>query len=89
MEQELIDFKASIFIKVFQDEYSHNELSKDLDKYAKLYHEAKFKLLALANVSQQRELLLAFAKNYNRYLKAADEIYENDIDDFLKLNNYS
>lgn len=40
---QLIEFKAKIFIKVFQDEYKHIELSNDLDIYAELYHKEKLK----------------------------------------------
>jgi len=45
------------------EEHYENEIGEIMDWYAEYYHQEKVKNLALCDVSQQRELLIAFA-NY-------------------------
>ena len=51
------------------------------------YHQGKLDLLTIPVVSQQRELLLAFAKHRNIYTDEMQELNEIDVDEFLKANN--
>lgn len=52
-----------------------------------LYHERKLKLLGIANVGQQRELLIAdFIEKYNEGLVGNERIHESCLEDYLKGN---
>ncbi len=56
-----------------------------LAKYNELLQKEKKEQLRIANVSQQRELLLAFLKCYNNGEVTKYTI--NEVDDFLKHNS--
>jgi hypothetical protein len=67
------------------EEHFENEIGEIMDWYADDYHQEQVKKLTLADVSQQREPLLA----YHRYLTKELSLDLNElwVDEHLKANN--
>jgi hypothetical protein len=67
------------------EEHFENEIGEIMDWYADDYHQEQVKKLTLADVSQQREPLLA----YHRYLTEELSLDLNElwVDEHLKANN--
>jgi len=65
-----------------------NGTKESLIELLESYHQAKVKNLGLFSVSQQRELLLAFAKHIEKAgYDGSCLTYEQELDEFLKANN--
>lgn len=58
----------------------------DLEKYIN-HIESKFNIGVLADVSQQRELLIAFAEWTQRKVSYSDCVQVKDVDKFIKESN--
>ena len=62
--------------------------SDDLWEFMEAYHQAKLKLLGIGDVSQQRELLIAFSTKVfeGLYMTWDSETTERMVDEYLKGN---
>ena len=69
------------------EEHYENEIGEIMDWYADDYHQEQVKNLSLSGVSQQRELLKAYAEliqsSYTNHF--FDDAVEESIDEFLSL----
>ena len=69
------------------EEHYENEIGEIMDWYADDYHQEQVKNLSLSGVSQQRELLKAYAEliqsSYTNHF--FDDAVQESIDEFLSL----
>jgi hypothetical protein len=81
--KNLDSLKEYIFDELIGEHKNKKDINEAINRYAERYHEMQLKILGLHSVSNQRELLSSFLRQYNQSeLTVSDELA---IDSFLNI----